>query len=174
MHFLEDYSRQTGLRIRKTLPHTQYYPLPFTKYVTLNFSSPMAAKQWDMAQEFVNIVKPKLAEQGIELLHIGDSKEVMLSNVFRVCGQTNNAQMAFLISNSLLHIGIDSYAAHLSGIFDIPTVALYSVSSPKLCRPYFGTEDKTICLEPNFPEGHTYSINPNEQPKEEEKEPAKP
>jgi len=165
MHFLESYATSCGLRIKKTEPTTQYYPLPFEKYITANFSSSnMPAKLYDYAQELVNTVKPELDKAGITILQMGDAQEVGLGGTYRLAGQTTPAQTAHIVKNALAHLGTDSFLIHLASVFGTPILGLYSVSSPKVCGPYWNKE-KAICLEPNFPPNTTYSVNPGESPK---------
>lgn len=165
MHFLENYATSAGLRIKKVEPATQFYPLNFDRYIVVNFSSSnMAAKLYDSAQQVIDIIKPELDKAGITIVQLGDNKEIALGGVHRLAGLTNLSQTNYIIKNALLHVGTDSYQTHAASVLGTPIVALYSVSSPKVCGPYWNKE-KAICLEPNFPPNTTYSINPAEVPK---------
>jgi ADP-heptose:LPS heptosyltransferase len=76
-------------------------------------------------------------------------------------GQTNINQTAFILENSKLHIGNDSFAIHMCSAFDVPLIGLYSVSSPEIAGPFWKNKNQ-ICL---TPKNWKPSFNPNESPK---------
>ncbi len=162
MKLIESYALKCGAKIDKPFIQQSFYPLSCDKYITINNSSQMPAKQYFYLNEVLNIIGPELKKNGIEIIQLGDANEPQYPNVIRLAGQTNIYQSAHIISNSLLHLGIDSFLVHCAATFDIPIVGLYSVSPPSICGPQFGTEERQTCLEPNFPDGFTYSQNPQE------------
>jgi len=162
MHLLEIYALTTGSKIKKPFIIKKYFPLPFDKYITIQNSSGMPAKCYSYFQEVINFLKPSLDEKGIKIVQIGSKEDTGLLGVIHLQGQSNINQTAYILSNSLLHIGNDSFAIHMASAFGIPLIGLYSVSSPEIAGPYWKNENQ-ICL---LPEGDWKpSFNPNETPK---------
>ena len=161
MHLVETYSLSTGSKIRKPFIHKKFFPLPFEKYITIQNSSGMQGKCYDYFQEVINFVYEDLEKAGYKIIQIGTKEDRALNNVFHLHGQTNINQTAFILENSKLHIGNDSFAIHMCSAFNVPLIGLYSVSSPEIAGPFWKNKNQ-ICL---TPKNWKPSFNPNESPK---------
>jgi hypothetical protein len=161
MHLVETYSLSTGSKIKKPFIHKKFFPLPFDKYITIQNSSGMQGKSYDYFQEVVNFVYEDLEKFGYKIIQIGSKDDKPLTNVFNLQGQTNINQTAFILENSQLHVGNDSFAIHMCSAFDVPLIGLYSVSSPEIAGPFWKNKNQ-ICL---TPKNWNPSFNPNESPK---------
>ena len=161
MHLVETYSLSTGSKIKKPFIHKKFFPIPFEKYITIQNSSGMQGKCYDYFQEVVNFVYEDLEKFGYKIIQIGNKDDKPLTNVFNLQGQTNINQTAFILENSKLHIGNDSFAIHMCSAFDVPLIGLYSVSSPEIAGPFWKNKNQ-ICL---TPKNWKPSFNPNESPK---------
>ena len=161
MHLVETYSLSTGSKIKKPFIHKKFFPLPFDKYITIQNSSGMQGKCYDYFQEVINFVYEDLEKFGYKIIQIGNKNDKPLTNVFNLQGQTNINQTAFILENSKLHIGNDSFAIHMCSAFDVPLIGLYSVSSPEIAGPFWKNKNQ-ICL---TPKNWNPSFNPNESPK---------
>lgn len=161
MHLVETYSLSTGSKIKKPFIHKKFFPLPFDKYITIQNSSGMQGKCYDYFQEVVNFVYEDLEKFGYKIIQIGNKDDKPLTNVFNLQGQTNINQTAFILENSQLHAGNDSFAIHMCSAFDVPLIGLYSVSSPEIAGPFWKNKNQ-ICL---TPKNWNPSFNPNESPK---------
>lgn len=161
MHLLEKYALSTGSKIKKPFIIKKYFPLPFDKYITIQNSSGMVGKCYDYFQDVIDFIFPILEKNGYKIVQIGSKEDISLNNVINLQGATNINQTAFILNNSKLHIGNDSFAIHMCSAFDIPLIALYSVSSPEIAGPFWKNQNQ-ICL---IPENWKPSFNPNENPK---------
>ena len=161
MHLVETYSLSTGSKIKKPFIHKKFFPIPFEKYITIQNSSGMQGKCYDYFQEVVNFVYEDLEKFGYKIIQIGNKDDKPLTNVFHLQGQTNINQTAFILENSQLHVGNDSFAIHMCSAFDVPLIGLYSVSSPEIAGPFWKNKNQ-ICL---TPKNWNPSFNPNESPK---------
>lgn len=161
MHLIETYSLSTGSKIKKPFINKKFFPIPFEKYITIQNSSGMQGKCYDYFQEVVNFVYEDLEKFGYKIIQIGNKNDKPLTNVFNLQGQTNINQTAFILENSKLHIGNDSFAIHMCSAFDVPLIGLYSVSSPEIAGPFWKNKNQ-ICL---TPKNWKPSFNPNESPK---------
>jgi hypothetical protein len=161
MHLVETYSLSTGSKIKKPFIHKKFFPIPFEKYITIQNSSGMQGKCYDYFQEVLNFIYEDLEKAGYKIIQIGAKEDKALNNVFHLQGQTNINQTAFILENSKLHIGNDSFAIHMCSAFGVPLIGLYSVSSPEIAGPFWKNKNQ-ICL---TPKNWNPSFNPNESPK---------
>lgn len=166
-HLIESYSLQTGAKISKPFIIKNFYPTP-DKYITIHNSSGMDGKNYDYFQEVIDHILPYLNKKGIAILQIGGPEDRPLDGCVHVHGKTSYHQTAYILQNSLLHIGNDSFPVHIASAADIPIISLYSVTLPSIAGPCFNSKDvfnhKVFCFTPDF-NGKKPSFNPGENPK---------
>jgi hypothetical protein len=166
-HLIESYSLQTGAKISKPFIIKNFYPTP-DKYITIHNSSGMDGKNYDYFQEVIDHILPYLNKKSIKILQIGGQDDRALNGCVHLHGKTSYHQTAFIIQNSLLHIGNDSFPVHIASAADIPIISLYSVTLPSIAGPCFNSKDvfdyKVFCFTPDF-NGKKPSFNPKENPK---------
>jgi hypothetical protein len=162
MHLLETYALSTGSKIKKPFIIKKYFPVPFEKYITIQNSSGMSGKCYDYFQEVIDALLEKFEKNGYHIIQIGSKEDRPLKHTIGMQGQTDINQTAFILNNSKLHIGNDSFAIHMCSAFEIPLIGLYSVTSPEIAGPFWKNSNQ-ICL---TPENWSPSFNPNENPKE--------
>jgi len=166
-HLLETYSLQTGAKISKPFIIKNFYPTP-EKYITIHNSSGMSAKNYDYFQNVIDEVFEALEKKNIKIVQIGGPEDFPLNNCIHLHGKTNFNQTAYIIENSLLHIGNDSFPVHLASASNKPIISLYSVTTPKIAGPCFNSKEvndyKVFCFSPDY-NGKKPSFNPNESPK---------
>jgi hypothetical protein len=160
MHLLDRYALATASKITKPFIVKNFFPVDAEKYITIQNSSGMPGKCYDYFQDVINFLYDKLSSNGYKIVQIGGANDTPLLKVINLQGKTNINQTAYIINNSSLHLGNDSFAIHMASAFDIPTVSLYSVTSPEIAGPYW--DNKKINLYPN---NWRPSFNPNESPK---------
>lgn len=165
MHLVTTYALQAGAKIKKPKLKWKYYPLPFDKYVTLHLSSGMDSKNYDFWPAIIRNIAPVLQAKGYHLVQIGGPDDIAIhgvSNLYRLCGKTDNLQSFYLLKNAALHISNDTFSTHVAGIFEVPIVGLYSVSHPSVCGPYWAGEATLLESERA---GKKPSYSPQETPK---------
>jgi hypothetical protein len=165
-HLLETYSLQTGAKVSSPFIVKNFYPIP-KKYITIHNSSGMGSKNYDYFQDLVDEIYPILKKNNIEILQIGGAEDMPLNNCNNIQGKTTYHQTAYIIENSLLHIGNDSFPVHLASAANIPIIAMYSITSPEIAGPYFKskyTSSNVCCFSPDY-NGKKPSFSPNENPK---------
>lgn len=161
MHLLETYALSTGSKIKKPYIVKNFFPLPFEKYITIQNSSGMNAKSYDYFQDVVDLLFEKLSKHGYHIVQIGSKEDRPLKNTFGLQGQTTINQTAFILDNSQLHVGNDSFSIHMCSAFSVPLVSLYSITSPEIAGPFWKNNNQTCLIPDNF----RPSFNPNENPK---------
>jgi hypothetical protein len=161
MHLLETYALSTGSKIGKPFIIKKFFPVKFDKYITLQNSSGMPSKCYDYFQEVIDFLLPILNKHGIGIVQIGGKEDQQIQNIESLQGATNINQTAYIINNSILHVGNDSFAVHMASAFGVKNVGLYSITLPEIAGAYFNKQN-SISL---YPDNEKPSFNPNESPK---------
>lgn len=164
MHLIEQYALSCGVKIDKPFVETCFFPVECQKYITLHASSGMQAKNYDYFNDVSDLISPFLKEKNINILQIGDQADRKIQNCIHYNGTTNLKQTFYLIKNSLLHFGNDSFSSHVASGFNKKIVCLYSVLFKECCGPYWGKAEDHVLLEPSR-DGKKPSFSANESPK---------
>ena len=165
MHFLERYALSSGLKIDKPFIYEKFFPVPLEKYITLHPHSQYNSKNYDFWPEVLNLIVPVLEKEKISIVQIGTDQDVQLDGTYRVSGQTTINQVAYIVKNSMLHVGADSFPVHIASSYDKKIVALYSNSFVNCARPMWGTPENQVLLEPSRVNGEKPSFSAEENPK---------
>jgi len=147
MHIIETYALNCGLKIDKPFIYEKYCPIPFDNYVSFQPCSKYESKSYDLWQEVINQIAPKLIQKNIHIVQIGGKDEKPLENCYHLQGKTNINQAAYIIKRSIMHFGADSFGVHVASNYDKPIVALYSNSRPENAGPYFNSNSKIKIFE---------------------------
>lgn len=141
MKLIETYSNNCSVEIPDNpvnLP-TQYFPVPAEKYITLQNSSGMFSKDYDLWQNVVDLIHPYLQKNNIEIIQIGKGEIRGLNKVINLTNQTTFAQSVYILKNALLHVGNDSWATHAA--VTTPVVELFGPTSVSAHSPYYFNEN---------------------------------
>lgn len=147
MKLLELYSLATGLKIGRQSLAESFYPLPVEKYLTLQASSGMAAKNYSHYGEVVNLLLPKLKELGISIVQLGGAEDQPVQGCIHLQGKTTLHQSNHILRNSKLHIGNDSWMSHRAGALKIPLVVCYGPTTVANHAPFEYDTARTILIE---------------------------
>jgi hypothetical protein len=96
----------------------------------------------------VDILHPILAKNGIDILQLGFKEDRVLQKTYNTAGQASHNQQAYLIRNSLLHVGPDNLSTDLASHFGKKTVAVYGNCLPSHFRPYWSKDEDVALLQP--------------------------
>jgi hypothetical protein len=142
----QTYSQALGMKLDKMYSNKHFYPLHFDKYVTIQpFSSNQASKNYDYWNEVTVILAPALEAHGYKIVQIGGKDEPALAGCVHLMGQTTLAQSNYILSNSSLHVGADSYCQHVAGSLNIPLLVIFGSTSPENHGSHW--KDKHIFIE---------------------------
>jgi hypothetical protein len=148
MHLLEVYSLGSASKIKRPHVFTKFFPLGVDKYITLHpFSKP--SKSYEFWQDVIDGLHAILAPRDISIVQIGAKEDKVFRNVYTTNGQTNIGQAAHIISNSLLHLGTDSFSAHIASGFGKKIVCLYSNNYANVVKPFWTKPEDCVLLEPD-------------------------
>jgi len=138
MHLLEQYALACGAKIGKPYIYESFFPLDFTNYITLHRDANFPSRNYKNWQAVVDILTPILDKYQIKILQVGTKKDKPLNRTQSALGLTSINQLAFLIQNSALHVGIDSFPTHIASHYGKKIVAIYSNTSPQNSGPFWG------------------------------------
>ncbi len=123
-----------------------YYPLNVNRYVTIQpFTKP--AKTYSYWQDVLDIIAPVLNQLQISVVVLGGPNEPKLNGAINLAGQTSLAQSNYILKRGIAHLGVDSWAAHAAGIFNVPLLILYANNRVSCVKPYWGDPDKQILMD---------------------------
>lgn len=161
MHLIETYALNCGLKIDEPYIYDKYCPIPFEKYICFQPYSKYDAKSYDYWQEVINQIFSKLQNENIHIIQIGGKDEKPIENCYHLQGKTSIAQAAYIIKNSILHLGVDSFGVHIASHYDKNIIALYSNSRPENAGPYFNKNSKYKIFEVDRSKKPSYSAVEN-------------
>lgn len=147
MHILEQYALNCGAKINKPYIYEKYFPLPSKKYITLHTPNKFPSRTYDYWPEVVFNISKILKDHDIEILQIGSNDEQPIRGCLRTNGQTDFNQLAFIIKNSILHVGVDSFPIHLASYYNKKIVALFSNMYTTHSGPLWSKKEDIILLE---------------------------
>lgn len=159
MHLIERYATSCGVKIGKPYIYDTYFPITVDKYISFQPFSKYPSKNYDYWEEVVAIISPFLQKENIHIIHIGAKDDKPVNNTINLCGQTKITQAAYIIKNALMHVGADSFAAHIASGYGKKIVALYSNNNINNVKPYWTNAEDMILLEPNIGKKPQYSVN---------------
>lgn len=162
MHLIEAYASSSGLKIDKPFIYTVFFPLSTQNYISFQpFSKP--SKNYDYWEEVINLIYPYLKSNNIDIVQIGSKDDQKINECVHTCGKTSISQAAYIIKNSILHFGADSFGVHVASGFDKKIVALYSNNNIANVGPYWSRKEDVILIKPDLNKNPSYSFN--ESPK---------
>ena len=117
MHILEQYALNCGVSISKPYVSEEFFPLPFEKYITLHPKGKFPSREYDYWEEVTTNLFPILEKHNIKIVQVGGKEDQVVPFCYPTNGQTNLNNLAYLVKNSLLHLGVDSLPIHFASAF---------------------------------------------------------
>ena len=148
MHILEAYSTSCGLKIDKPFILDKFHGLTVEKYITIHTGDgKFDSRTYDYWQDVIDFLGNFLKPYGISIVQVGSKKDPKLTNVINCNGKTSINQLAYVIKNSLLHVGIDSLPIHIASAYGRKIVCLYSNAPSQNSKPYWSKDEDLILIE---------------------------
>ena len=165
MHLVETYALNCGLKIDRPYIIEKFFPLDTERFITLHPNSKYPSKCYDYWQDVVDILLPVLEKENIKILQIGVKEDIPLKGCLHSQGQANLNQTAYFLSKCMLHLGVDSFPAHVASGFDKKIVCLYSNNYAANCSPYWSRQEDIALFEPLRENVEKPSFSAEEDPK---------
>jgi hypothetical protein len=161
-HLIEEYAKSCGVKIGKPIINHIFFSIPFEKYITINHAC-LNATTYDYWEEVIELLRPQLNKKNIKIVQIlqDEKQKINHCDFHAYCSKK---QAAFIIKNSLCHIGTDSIYCSLAGDLNTPLLGIYSHTNPKNSGPWKFDKKKTefiISISGN----QKFSYDANENPK---------
>jgi hypothetical protein len=161
MHLIERYATSCGVKIGKPFIYEKLFPLPIEKYICFQPFGKYNSKNYDYWQEVIDILTPYLNDNNIRIVQIGTRNDKQFINTTFLGGQTSINQAAYVIKNSILHFGADSFGVHIASSYNKKIVALYSNSNIDNASPYWTSKEDRILISSNVNKKPSYSAEEN-------------
>lgn len=166
MHLVESQALCSGLKIGKPFIWDHFTPLPFDgSFISFQPFSKYESKNYDYWKDVIDIIFPTLLKNKIHIVQIGLQSEDRLPGCIDLRGKTSFNQAAYIVRQSVLHLGTDSFAVHIASGLQKKIVALYNIMHPSECGPYWSKESDVFLLEPPREKGENPSYSALEEPK---------
>lgn len=158
MHIIEALSTSCGLKISEPYIYEKYCGLNSDKYIlieTNNIKNP--AQDYDYWQDAINLVLEDLNKNNIKIIQICGEKDQRLLNSYTIVNLNYN-QKAFLIRNSLLYIGSNTFGLNVASYFGKKIIALYGNTLPSQNQPYWSRKEDVEILK-GFESKPSFGVN---------------
>lgn len=161
MHFVKNMSNNFGLQTKKPFIEESFFPVVPEKYITISTENHQS-KQWDHFQEYINLIKPFLNKNHIKIIEVG-ANNIKLQSIISLKNITTPNQWSFIIKNALCHIGPENFMSSLACFHDVPSISLFSNTSPDYANPNWARDKYETCvIEPiNKPKCASFSASEN-------------
>jgi hypothetical protein len=163
MHLIERYATACGVKIGEPFIYEVFFPVNIEKYISFQPFSKYSSKNYDHWDEVINIIISYLNENGIQLVQIGAKNDKSINHCISFCGQTSISQAAYIVKNSIMHIGADSFSTHIASGYQKKILAIYSNNNINNVKPYWSKEEDMILLKAESSKKPSYSAE--EHPK---------
>lgn len=163
-HLVEEYAKNLGVKIGKPIFEPHYMPITDEKYITFHVDNKIDSKYYEFFPETIDLLKNVVSKLGYKIYQIGGGEDPQLPNVDKSFLGFSRKQTAYIIKNTALHIGIDSFPVHLASVYDVPIISLYSHIYPQHAYPYWSSKEKIKLIEADR-KGRKPSYHYQEKPK---------
>ena len=142
MRIIDAYALLTGSKIGKPYIFDSYFPIDCEKYITIQSNTEFDSRNYSYWQDIVDFLIQRLDKHKVSIIQVGVNGDPQLMNIKSTVGQTNINQLAYILKNSICHIGPDSLCTHLASYYDKPIIGLFSSNHAEISKPIFGSPEK--------------------------------
>jgi hypothetical protein len=169
-HILEEYAKNLGVLISKPIISEHFFPCRFDKYITIYCEDKIQSKKYLYFDMVFNLLNKVLKENKIKIIQI-DAKDMILENVDLRLSNLTFKQNAYIISKSILHIGVDNVYSHYASSKNIPSINLFGNIYSSVSNGYWNKNkqknieakwSKKPCLNIFDPKSEINTIKPEE------------
>lgn len=161
MHLLERYALSCGVKIDKPFILDHYYPITLPKYIVFQTSGKGNSRQYDYWSKVFQYIKEYTKD--FPIVHVGVEGDQSVFGIdLDLRGKTTMKNLAYLVKNSSLYLGIDSFCAHLAGYYDKNIVGIYPYSYAQNSLPIWGDKKKQSIIEVDWAKEGKPSFQYNE------------
>lgn len=141
-HLIEEYAKNLGVKIGKPVLTEHFFPVIPEKYITVSIESQIPSKQYKYFDIVFDTVRSFLSERSIKIIQIGSSKSPKLSSVDEIIFDLDCKKQAYIVKNSLVHIGVSDFLMHYASANNVPIITLFG-DSYATCSDGYWSSNKT-------------------------------
>ena len=138
-HVLEEYAKNLGVLISKPIINKHFFPLSEEKYITIFSEKSIQSKNYNYYHLVLNLIRPILLEKNIKIIQI-DSHDNYIRGADKVLSDLSFRQNAYIISKSIMHIGVDNVYSQYASSINIPIITLFGNVYPSISSGYWSEE----------------------------------
>ncbi|RPJ73066.1 MAG: hypothetical protein EHM20_12830 [Alphaproteobacteria bacterium] len=146
-HLIEEYAKNLGVKIGKPVLTEHFFPVIPEKYITVSVEPQIPSKQYKYFDIVFDSVRSFLDKQSIKIIQIGSSKSKKLTSVDEMIFDLDFKKQAYIVQNSLLHIGGSDALMHYASFNNIPIVALFGDSYAACSDGYWSSAESKTNIE---------------------------
>ena len=146
-HLIEEYAKNLGVKIGKPVLAGHFFPVIPEKYITVSVEPQISSKQYKYFDIVFDSVRSFLDKRSIKIVQIGSSKSKQLSSVDEIIFDLDFKKQAYIVQNSLLHIGVNDALMHYASSNDIPIITLFGDSYAACSDGYWSSFKNKINIE---------------------------
>jgi hypothetical protein len=142
-HILEEYAKSLGVYISKPIISEHYFPICDEKYIVIYSEDKIQSKHYKHYNMVLELLKPFLIENNIKIIQI-DCNSKPINNISKCLSNLSFRQYAYIISKSLLYIGVDNVYSHYASSKNIPIINLFGNIYPSISNGYWSRKNEKI------------------------------
>lgn len=146
-HLVEEYAKNLGVKIAKPTVAKHFYPLLTDKYITIYSEHSIESKKYYYFNIVIDLIKNSLNQFGIKIIQIGAKENTIIPNIDACYGDLTFKQNAYILSKSLLHIGVDNVFSHYVSSLNIPLVSIFGNIYPEVSDGFWSSKDRKVNIE---------------------------
>lgn len=148
MHILESHASYDNLKIDLPQIYEKYYPVNAERYITIDTSSAKNQENYDFWKIAMDMAKTFLISKNISIIQIGEKEDLALGDVEDLLGKLDVNQKAYVLKNSLLHIGNNNISAHIASFLNVKCLTLFNNDFIDQSKPYWSKDSFFVGLTP--------------------------
>ena len=146
-HLVEEYAKNLGVKIAKPTVAKHFYPLLADKYITVYSEHTTESKKYHYFNIVFDLIKNSLSKSGIKVVQIGAKENTVIPNIDACYGDLTFKQNAYILSKSLLHVGVDNVFSHYVSSINIPLISIFGNIYPKVSDGFWSAKDRKVNIE---------------------------
>jgi hypothetical protein len=142
---------------------SSYFPLPFSKYITVLNDTNIDSNKYDYIQDVIDDISPVLRENSIRIVQLLTSKnEKKIRGAYSI-SELSLPQINFVISRSLVHFSTDTYSNEVAGCLGVKSISAIGNRYCSNFKPFYNSS--AIMISGLKDAGESPSFSANESPK---------
>ena len=148
-HIAEEYAKCLGVKIGRPEISEHFYPIVSDKYITLHTHKGIQSRDYSSWTNVISLLKSRLKDY--DIIQIGSKDDSACKGVdYDLRGLTSLKNINYIIKNSSLHLCTNSFSLHISSLFDIPTVSIFSDMLPEHSGALWNKSSEFIAIQPDL------------------------